>query len=125
MKIGSATLAAFALLTTAAAAQSYGPVEPPSGTNEVVTVTAPRPHERQRSEIGAPIVKVSLSREVRFDDLDLRTARGAHALRNRVRDTARALCHQIDQQYLVTDDDTHSCIRTATQDALAQVNGSY
>jgi UrcA family protein len=116
------SLIALAALTTAASAQSYGPVTPASGTSEVVTVTAPRPHERQRSTIGAPIVNVSLSREVRFDDLDLRSARGAHALRSRIRDTARALCRQLDQQYLVTEDDSRSCIRTAEHDAMSQAD---
>lgn len=126
MKIRSSMLLALgvALAATSASAQSYGPVAAPSGTHEVVTVTAPRSHERQRSTIGAPIVNVSLSREVRFDDLDLRTSGGAHALRARVRDTARALCRQLDQQYLVTEDDTRSCITTAENDALAQADSA-
>lgn len=121
-----AALVALGLLlaVSAASAQSYGPVTPPSGTNEVVTVTAPPPHLRQRSEIGAPIVNVSLSREVRFDDLDLRTASGAHALRSRVRQTARALCRQLDEQYLVTEDDGNSCINTALDDAMAQADSA-
>lgn len=126
MNVRSSTLLALAiaLAASSASAQQYGPVAAPSGSHEVVTVTAPRPHERQRSTIGAPIVNVSLSREVRFDDLDLRTARGAHALRARVRDTARALCNQLDQQYPVTEDDSRSCITTAQNDAMAQADSA-
>lgn len=112
------------LAASAASAQSYGPVTPPSGSNEVVTVTAPKLHQRQRSTIGAPIVNVSLSREVRFDDLDLATASGARELRARVRHTAKALCNQLDQQYLVTEDDGKGCVGAATQDALEQADSA-
>lgn len=113
-----------ALAATTALADPYGPVTPPSGANEVVTVTAPRPHETRRSKIGAEIVNVSLSREVRFDDLDLRTASGARALRDRVRRTASALCRQLDDQYLVTDDDSVPCIRAAVDDAMHQADAA-
>jgi UrcA family protein len=112
------------LAASAASAQSYGPVTPPSGSNEVVTVTAPKPHQRQRSTIGAPIVNVSLSREVRFDDLDLTTPTGARELRARVRHTAKVLCDQLDQQYLTTQDDGQGCVSTATDDALEQAGVS-
>lgn len=111
-----------ALAATAASAGPYGPATPPSGTDEVITVTAPHPHETQRSAIGAPIVNVSLSREVRFDDLDLRSDRGARTLRDRVRHTARALCRQLDSQYLVTDDDSRSCDGAALDDAMHQAD---
>jgi UrcA family protein len=111
-----------ALTATAASAQSYGPVTPEAGTNEVVTVTAPRAHQRQRSDIGAPIVNVALSREVRFDDLDLTTAHGVRELRARVRDAASTLCREIDQQYLVTEDDSRSCVSAALDDAMGQAD---
>jgi len=111
-----------ALVATAAGAAPYGPVTPPSGMDEVITVTAPRPHERQRSSIGAPIVNVSLSREVRFDDLDLRSDRGARELRSRVRHTARALCRQLESQYLVTDDDAYPCTSSAVDGAMQQAD---
>lgn len=115
-------MAGLALTATAASAQSNGPVTPPAGSNEVVTVTAPRPHQRQHSAIGAPIVNVSLSREVRFDDLDLTTASGARELRARVRHTASTLCREIDQQFLVTEDDGTSCFSKARDDALGEAD---
>jgi hypothetical protein len=73
-----ATSAVALLLATTALAQSY------DGPTEDVIVRAPQ-HGPARSEIGAPIQDVSLSREVRFDDLDLRTVWGAQALRSRIR----------------------------------------
>jgi len=114
------------LMASAASAQSYGPVTPPSGTNEVVTVTAPKLHQRQRSRIGAPIVNVSLSREVRFDDLDLSTDSGMRTLHARVRHTAKVLCDQLDQQYLTTQDDARGCVSEAVEDAMEQADaGRY
>ena len=113
------------LMASAASAQSYGPVTPPSGTNEVVTVTAPKLHQRERSRIGAPIVEVSLSREVRFDDLDLSTDSGMRALHARVRHTAKVLCDQLDQQYLTTQDDARGCVTTAVDDAMEQAEARY
>lgn len=110
-----------ALAATSASAQSYSES---NGPNEVITVTAPPKHEQQRSSIGAPIVNVALSREVRYDDLDLRTARGAHALRDRVRSTARDLCRELDQRYPAAEDDIGSCQRHAVYDAMAQADAA-
>jgi UrcA family protein len=107
-----ATGALALVLATSASAQSYA-----SPTEEVI-VRAPQ-YGPQRSEIGAPIENVSLSREVRFDDLDLRTAWGARALRDRVRETAMNLCQQLENQY-VTMDDNRPCYRTAYEDAMDQ-----
>lgn len=107
-------------MATAAAGAASAQWSAGGGNNEVVTVTAPHPQQHRRSTIGAPIVNVALSREVRFDDLDLRTYRGAHVLRERVRRTAVALCRDIDDRYLVTQDDDRSCVRDAEYEAMDQ-----
>ena len=101
-------------LATSASAQYY------EGPTEDVIVHAPQ-YGPQRSDIGAPIENVSLAREVRFDDLDLRTVWGARMLRSRVRETALNLCRQLDNQY-VTLDDNRSCYRAAYEDAMMQVD---
>jgi len=105
-----ATTAVALILATSALAQSY------AGPTEDVIVRAPH-YGPQRSDIGAPIQNVSLSREVRFDDLDLRTVWGARALRSRIRETALNLCRQLDNQY-VTLGDNRSCYRTTYEDAM-------
>jgi UrcA family protein len=99
-------------LAGTAAAQPY------AGPTEQVIVRAP-PYGPQRSTIGAPIVDVAVQREVRFDDLDLRTTWGARALRERVRTTALNLCQQLENQY-VTLDDNPPCYRTAYEGAMDQ-----
>jgi UrcA family protein len=76
-----------------------------------------------RPEIGAPIENLSLSREVRFDDLDLRTSGGAIALRDRVRQAALNLCQQLENQYVAMDD-SRPCYRTAYDDAMDQVDAA-
>jgi len=103
-------------LATSASAQDY------AGPTEDVIVRAPH-YGPQRSDIGAPIQNVSLSREVRFDDLDLRTVWGARALRSRLRQTALNLCRQLDNQY-VTLDDNRSCYRAAYEDAMMQAEAA-
>jgi UrcA family protein len=102
---------------TPAMAQDYGrPVAPDyqNGPPEEVVVTAPpyRPYE-ERSAIGAPIFNVSLSGEVRYDDLDLRTSWGARELRARVRFAAQDLCRRMDQRYPISAVDSPDCYRTA------------
>jgi UrcA family protein len=94
----------------------YGPARYQSTTEEI-TVTGPRYHQK-RGEYGQPEKNIALSRAVRFDDLDLRTGRGAYMLRERVKMTARTLCRQIDTQYIVDDTQGDHCYRDAVEDAL-------
>lgn len=89
---------------------------------EQVEVTAPPYHHASRSAIGAPIRDVSLSQAVRFDDLDLRSARGARELRHRVRYTARKLCNKLDMRYPISTSDSPPCYRTALRNAMYQAN---
>lgn len=63
------------LMASAASAQSYETVTPPSGNTEVVTVAAPTLH-RHAGPAGVPIVDVSLSRKARVHALDLWTVYG-------------------------------------------------
>src|SRR5579871_1994811 len=58
-----------------------------NSTREEVYVYGPRIHV-ERSPLGS-IEKVSMSRAVRYDDLDLRTMPGAHELRLRIRNVAQ------------------------------------
>lgn len=110
------------LLSRSALALTIAFIATAAGAEEVVTVTAPRPHEAKRSAIGAEIVNVSLSRDVRYDDLDLRTDRGARELRSRVRRAASVLCRQLDAEYLVTEDDATPCASAALDDAMHQAD---
>lgn len=88
--------------------------------DENVQVLTPR-YKNGMGKLGVPNVRVFLSRAVRFDDLDLRTPRGAHLLRNRVKLTARLLCRELDQRWPVTADnggDQISCYHDAAENAL-------
>ncbi|HJW41494.1 MAG TPA: UrcA family protein [Rhizomicrobium sp.] len=106
------------LLTTAPVfAQDYDGL-----ATERVEVIAPNHHHADRSSTGAPIVDVALTREVRFDDLDLSTPRGAHILRARIRNTAQELCSKLDLRYPVATSDSPPCYRTAVSDAMDQAD---
>jgi len=137
--LASVAALGFALLGVAASAQDYdgdydrgapGTYEqaPPGGyysgaPNESVTIYAPRYHE-ERSTIGAPIENVSLSQPVSFEDLDLRTAWGAHELHERVRASAYHLCHRLEVMYPVAADNNPPCYRNALYDADYQVDSA-
>jgi UrcA family protein len=99
----------------------YGPNEQYGSTEEVI-VTAPRPRFEPRSEIGAPIENVSLSRDVRYDDLDLTTPEGARELRERIRFTAQQECRQLDTMYPIAADGSPPCYRTAVEDGMQQAD---
>ena len=85
----------------------------------------PRPHYTPRQgELGAPIENVSLSREVRYDDLDLTTPDGIHELRARIRFTAAQECRQLDTMYPIAADDSPPCYRTAVEGAMEQADNA-
>jgi len=109
-------------LAAPANAQQYDRYDQPTySSDEEVVVTAPRYHARS-STTGAPIRDVAYSREVRFDDLDLRTAWGAHALKMRVRATASDLCQKLNIRYPVSADNSPPCFQTAVHRAMYQAD---
>ena len=98
----------------------YGP---PRGEEEVI-IQAPRYHGPSRSTIGAPIRDVGMSQPVRYDDLDLRTYDGVRELRERIRYTARTLCHKLDVAYPISVSDSPDCYRSAMADAMDQADAA-
>ena len=114
----------FAFVCAPANAQQYSrygePVSYGSPADEQIEVIAPR--HRERSAIGADIRDVAMSREVRFDDLDLRTARGARELRARIRYTASNLCTKLNVRYPVSADNSPPCFATAVRNAMLEAD---
>jgi UrcA family protein len=111
-------------LATPASAQQYDRYDDPSYRNssdEQIEVTVPRYHPRS-STTGAPIRDVALSREVRFDDLNLRTAWGAHQLKVRIRSAATDLCQKLNIRYPVSADNSPPCFQTAVHRAMYQAD---
>ncbi|HEY2071163.1 MAG TPA: UrcA family protein [Rhizomicrobium sp.] len=90
-------------------------------TTEGITVYAPRVHVEPGGRDGLP-EKISLSRAVAYDDLDLTTYEGARDLRYRVRDEARDICHELAEAYPVYQIQGASCLRDATRDALIKAD---
>jgi UrcA family protein len=94
-----------------------------STATEKIEVYAP--HFRvDRSRANSLVNKISLSRAVRYDDLDLRTARGARELRLRVRDVARDICSELQEAYPVPEAPGTSCYRAAVEDAMWRADGA-
>ena len=93
------------------------------GPYEEVYVYAPRVYVERTSPLG-PIEKISLTRPVRYDDLNLRTVRGADELRMRVRTTALDICDQLAVEYPVPQLSGTSCYRSASSEALRRANAA-
>ncbi len=119
-----ALLAAGALMlgATAASAQEYGSYENASyqAPSESVDVSVPR-YAPGRDRYGAPYRNISMSKDVYFGDLNLRTRHGERILRDRISETARAMCHQLNVRYPITAPNSPGCYTTAMGDAMAQV----
>jgi UrcA family protein len=92
-----------------------------SSSDEQIEVIVPRHHAR--SLIGAEIRDVAMSREVRVDDLDLRTLHGERVLRARIRNTADQLCRKMDFLYPVATEDSPPCFKRAVENAMYQADG--
>lgn len=100
------------------------PNEPASGASQdvsgstSVTVAVPPYRYPWPNKIGAPVENVSLSRLVRYDDLDLRSPEGVGALRSRIRLTARLACSDLDFFYPVSITSNQTCFSAAVDDAM-------
>ncbi len=115
---------ALTLFATSANAQEYGDngaTTYQDGSDENIEVTVP-PYRPQHDELGAPYRYLSLSKQVHFEDLDLRTEDGAQALRTRVRYTAGQLCRQLDARYPTTAPNSPPCYTNAVADAMQQAD---
>jgi UrcA family protein len=111
---------AFVLAAGAASAQDYGYGPPPG--EEDITVYAPRLHVEQSKPLDGAPEKLSLSVNVRYDDLDLRSREGAHELRDRVRDSARDVCEQLRDAYPYQKMPGTSCFKDAYENAMVHAN---
>jgi len=100
----------------AAPAERQIPSQPKAKVEKVVVV-ALRNHV-ERSRFGGTVRNISLSRAVRFDDLDLSTPWGRSELRTRVRVMAGNLCGQLERRYPINLSRGPSCYRWAVSNAM-------
>jgi UrcA family protein len=93
-----------------------------------VTVVAPHVVRETvgRSPTGTPIEMVTLSRQVGYGDLDLTKASDVQAFKDRVNETAKQACAQIDSLYplgmSLPDPANANCVAEAAAGGLAQVD---
>jgi UrcA family protein len=98
--------------------------EPGSTVGEVVVI-APYHRAERDPATGAPIERVSTSRVVHFDDLDLTSDYGVHELHYRIVLAARDACDSLDRHYDVMDPGDGSCVARAVVDAMHQAPIGY
>lgn len=134
--LGSA-LAALLCGAGMAVAQDYGPYEGPANAyddrpapaEERVIVHPDYDYVEKRQLVGhingeVNPQELSISRPVSFSDLDLSRDADFMELQDRVRDTARDLCFQLDARFPELRGDRSAdreCIRTATRNAMHEV----
>jgi UrcA family protein len=114
------------LFAASAYAQDYGAYDGNAyQDSEGVIVTAPRFHtDADGQRLNGPLEKVSLTTHVRYDDLNLRTWRGARALKMRVRDAAQDTCTRIAEAYPVYQQFGTSCYKSALEDGELRANAA-
>jgi UrcA family protein len=80
----------------------------------------------QLSDYGTPMERFWVDRKVSYADLDLTTTAGSTELMRRVTEAAKEACAQVHAADPVdlSDMDDASCLRTATDGALKQVNAA-
>jgi UrcA family protein len=91
---------------------------------EEVEVLASRPRATPGGHIGLPAERMTMSHEVAYDDLDLRTRRGARELRARVREAADGVCGELSAMDPASDADYAPCYREATAKAMQRANAA-
>jgi len=119
----TALLAAGALMLASVSANAqddygYGGVY---GSDENVQINVPR-YQIPQEKSGGTYGLHSLSQQVRYDDLDLRTADGAYVLRARAKLTARLMCQELDWRYPLTTPDGQSCAKISVREATYAAN---
>lgn len=91
----------------------------PAAIAQDITVTAPR-HGKRSSTTGAPIETVSHSVVVSTAGLDLSTPGGMAEAEKRIRAAAQSSCSWLDRNYASLTDDAGSCVKAASDEALAR-----
>ncbi len=106
---------AFAGSAFAAPCGTYGGNDPAPPEN--VTVTAPRQMDLERPRLNSTLPRVTLSQPVQYADLNLCTASGAAALRQRVSAAATSVCGQLTAIYPHPMTGSPSCYHEAMDNA--------
>lgn len=116
-------LLGMALLGAATLAFSGGPATAQSPSEEIAVVA---PHQVTHKTVGhgslgLPVEQVTITHQVAYKDLDLKSATGTAALEKRINDVAKQACHQLDELYPKSRVDNIRCELSAKESAGAQM----
>jgi UrcA family protein len=91
-----------------------------------ITVIAPRlvRQEVGRTNSGAPVEMISLTRRVDYKDLDLKQQVSVAELETRVKEVAEEACAQLARAYPLSDPQTPDCVKDAVQKAMVGVKAA-
>jgi UrcA family protein len=111
-------LAVFATLTFSGAAVAQEPED------ELIVSSSRSGGVAHRSSSGVSEQVISLSRRVKYADLNVGTYSGYQEIEARVRSTAKSLCDKLDQMYPTLDVDTKTCVRSTVSKGMADVRAA-
>jgi UrcA family protein len=91
-------------------------------TQEEVIVEAPRLVRKDvgRGDLGGKVELISLTRRVSYSDLNLAMHADVMKLEQRINDTAKEACGQLEQLYPLADPETPNCVGQAVKGAMEQ-----
>src|SRR5215471_7324295 len=110
-----------------------GPVSARRASEEMTVYESPfivRQEQVSRGWLTSlPETRISVSRDVSYADLDLSKATDVTAMEGRIRDAARENCRELNRRYPATifvpvgTVGNSTCVRDATNEGLAQLDG--
>lgn len=107
---------AFAFMSSMAVAQTLQEITV-QATRILNTKTVGR-----NASTGAPILDISVSYGIKYDDLDLASHYGPMQLEKRVNDAAMAACKEISRQYPDSTPSDDICAKAAADKAMVMVH---
>ncbi len=111
---------AVAAAVVAALVSGGGLVYAQEGSVSGLTVIAPRQIGRDAAT-GAAIERVSMQADIHYSDLDLKSAKGAAEFEKRVRESAKAMCEELEKNYPVGTPDSITCTNEAVRKVESRV----
>ena len=119
--LNTSSVVSIAAILTMFSAVSFAESQQPT---ERITVRAPFLLTTKQMRSGnqhMPVLTISASKEVSYSDLDLSSGADAATFENRIGETAKALCEQLERTYpsaIYVPLSGQSCVKTATDQAM-------
>lgn len=79
----------------------------------------------RRADLVAPIMTVTISKPIAYNDLDLTTVYGAYTLRQRIRDAAHYICNRLQGLYFGGTPDRDTCYKSVKNQGQLEADSAF